>query len=154
MRIQHKLTRESRASASVEFALLAVFFLAPLLIGSIDFVIYIGGKAQVNTALQALYYYALTDPTDASMAAKAQLALNAVNTKSIYPVTLKTVTPENACMSSGSLTYIASTASCPATAVQVTAVAYTVQTYVSLPFPIPLGVSNPVLVAASGQTLD
>jgi Flp pilus assembly protein TadG len=154
MLIKRRSLRGTRGSASVEFALLAVFFLAPLLIGSVDFVIYIGGKAQVNTALEALYSYALTDPADASTKSKAQLALNAVNAGSIYPVTLNSVTAKNACMASNALTFIASNATCPPSAVQVTAVSYVVSTHVSLPFPVPLNVKNPVLVSASGQTLD
>lgn len=49
-----------RASISVEFALITTFFLLPLFGGSIDMVQYISAKNQLNTALQSLYYYALT----------------------------------------------------------------------------------------------
>jgi Flp pilus assembly protein TadG len=154
MLMKRKLRVDTRASASVEFSLLALFFLAPLLVSAVDFVIYIAGQAQLNTALQALYYNAITDPADAATASKAQLVLNAINSGSIYPVTLAKVTAKTACMASGSLTYIASNTSCPPNAVQTTAVYYSLSTHVSLPFPVPLKLTNPVLITASGQTLD
>jgi hypothetical protein len=146
-----------RASASVDFALTASLLLLPLLLGSADFLAVISAQAQLNTALQSLYYFAYTNPGAANNATDAGYILSLINTSSLYRITLPATMSSgtaNASISYGcftppstTITYQAS--ACSLSQTQQTLVTYQVKTTVSLPFPLP-ELSNPLTLSASG----
>lgn len=117
-----------RGSISVEFALIAVFCLVPLVGGSVDMLEYISAKAQLNTALQTLYYYGLsyspgntsgnlTDPVGTSSSPGIITSTNAnavvalMNSR-FHPLTLTGISITYDCITNGAttVTYTASTA--------------------------------------------
>ncbi|MBB5373539.1 TadE/TadG family type IV pilus assembly protein [Acidocella aromatica] len=152
-----------RGSVTVEFALIATFFLLPLFGGSLDMVEYISARAQLNTALQALYYYALTNPSAGTNSANTT-AIMSLMSSSLHPLTLVSSSVSYNCIanSATTVTYVSqsSTAitSCPAsgsyTASQQTlqiTVTYTVRTSVPLTMPMPFVPSNPLVLTQTGM---
>ncbi len=83
-----------KASITVEFALVATFILLPLLAGGADFLTIITAQAQLNTALQALYDYAWTNPsaaqanTNSSTVSAQNTIIAAINGASAFHLTL------------------------------------------------------------------
>jgi len=77
-----------RASASVDFALTASLFMLPMLLGSADFLCVISAQAQLNTALQSLYYFAYTNPTSANSTTDAGYIITLINSASVTKITL------------------------------------------------------------------
>ncbi len=146
-----------RASVTVEFALVAVFFLFPLFAGAMDFVQIFAAQAQANAALQALYFFALSNPGQASSNAQANAVAGLINAQSlnkvVFPATASGGAANGAlsydCISAaGALT--ASTGTC-ATGTLQTFVTYQVNSSVSLVLPLSFfGFSNPFVVSASG----
>jgi Flp pilus assembly protein TadG len=151
------LLRARRASASVEFALVASLLLLPLLLGGADFLAILTAQAQLNTALQSLYYFAYTDPNSANNTTDVNQVVALINGASVFKITMPTTTSSgvaNASLSYGcftppstSITY--QTSQCSATQTQQTLVTYQVSTSVTLPFPL-LNLSNPLTLNASG----
>jgi Flp pilus assembly protein TadG len=168
-----------KASVAVEFALVASFFLVPLFGGSADMVTYIASKAQLNTALQALYYYALTynpgtgstlpDPT-AIISSTNLNAVVSLMSSSLHPLTLSndsvtydcitttatTVTyvptsPANAtgATTNGTLTYGVNNG-CTPSQTQRTTVSFTVSSKVYLVVPLPFVSGNTLAITSSG----
>ncbi len=148
-----KALRARRASASVEFALLATFVLVPMILGCADFIVYLTARAQLNTALQSLYYFAMTNPSNATSTADAGALLTAINARALYKVTLISATAENGCVSSTTGVAFQIT-SCPNGVQQNSAVQYKVQTVFSVPINLVFGLSNPVTLQQSGQILE
>jgi Flp pilus assembly protein TadG len=165
MRKFRLFARERRATAAVELALVSTFFLLPLLLGGADFVGIILGQAQVNTALQALYYFALTNPSSANNSTYTQNLIGAINGASVFQLTLPTTLPSG--KSNSSFTYVCyptsnasngatptftspSSTSCLATGkTQITFVNYKVNTAVILPIPLP-SIGDVFNLSASG----
>jgi hypothetical protein len=151
------LRHSIRASASVEFALVAGFLLLPLLLGSCDFLAILTAEAQLNTALQSLYYFAYTNPTEASNLTDAGYVIGLIDKASIFQISLPATMSSggaNAATSYGCFTPPATTityqtSACAATQTQQTLVKYQVSTSVGLPFPLPY-LSNPVTLKAAG----
>ena len=63
--LRRRAARSGRGNVSIEFALVSVFVLLPLFAGGTDFVLIMSAQAQLRTALQALDYFAWTNPGDA-----------------------------------------------------------------------------------------
>jgi len=144
-------------NASVEFALVASFVLLPFILGATDFLSIISAQAQLNTALQSLYFFAYTNPSSANNATYAGYVIALINKASIYQITLPATMSSgvaNASISYGcftppSTTITYQTTACAPTQTQQTLVSYQVKTTVGLPFPVP-GLSNPMPLTATG----
>jgi Flp pilus assembly protein TadG len=168
--IRRFLRRGQRGSVSVEFAIIATFFLLPLLAGAADFICIITAQAQLNTSLQALYFFAWTNPTAASTTSDLQVIITAINKTSNFTITLPatlTKAPANVSVTSGAVNGIASVGcflppaastttftyaatTCPTGDTTMNLVTYEVKTSVSLPFPLPLKIANPFVLTAIG----
>jgi len=168
------LHRDSKASVAVEFALIATFFLFPLFSGVTDCVEIISAQAQLNTALQALYYDAWNDPTIATTTSSSsattntvemQTVLNAISPGVMTNMTLGTVagtvtyecyTPGMA-PSSTTASVVAAAGDCPPNATTAKAetqqqawVTYQVNATVDVTFPFP-GLPRAVPLTATGK---
>jgi hypothetical protein len=149
------LTR--RASASVEFALTASLLLLPLLLGGADLLAVISAQAQLNTALQSLYYFAYTNPSAANNTTDAGYIITLINAASVFQISLPATTTagtSNAALSYGcftppSTTITYQTTACTAGQTQQTLVTYQVTTTITLPFAFP-GLANPLTLNAAG----
>jgi Flp pilus assembly protein TadG len=156
--------RDRRASTAVEFALVSVLFLLPLLLASADFVAIISAQAQMNTALQALYYFAVTTTGDATNATEAGNVISAINSAGTqFQVTMPANLPSGAANPSYTYvcyTYTAGSAptfstpstsnTCSGTQTAMYFANYEVTTKIVLPFPIP-GVKSPLTLIAQGS---
>lgn len=153
--------RGRKASVAVEFALVSTFILAPLLLGSSDLLMIISAQAQLNTALQALYYFAWTNPSSASSLIDAGFICDAINSESVYQITLPATLPSGSsngapsyvCVTPGSPpVFVAETGpgSCTSLQIQQTFVTYQVSTTVNLPVQLP-GIQSPLTLSATGQ---
>ncbi|MDR3520699.1 MAG: hypothetical protein P4L54_03690 [Acidocella sp.] len=154
MQLVKKFWRTRRSSAAVELALVTSFLLLPLFAGASDFVVIITAQAQLNTAMQAIDYFAVTNPTAASGTAgttNVGYILALINANSVYHVTLPAnATTSLGTFSNGSVSYgcflppatstttpTYQTATCPTADTQQTFVTYEVTTSVTLPVPLP-----------------
>jgi Flp pilus assembly protein TadG len=157
MLMRRKFGQARRASASVEFALSTVFLL-PLLMGSADFLSILSAQAQLNTALQSLYYFAYTNPAAANNPVYAGYVLSLINNASVYRISLPATMSSgvaNASISYGCftppstvITYQAG--ACLPSQTQQTLVSYQVKTTIRLVFPVP-GLANPLPLTAAGK---
>ena len=156
------LKRTARANVAVEFALITALFTLPLLLGAADFVSIIAAKAQLNTALQALYYYAVTSPGTAATASGNEASIIAtINANSDFQITAPSTAASPmtefltySCYSTAasplSFTPPSTTDSCTSSQVTMTFANYTLTTKLTLPVPLP-GLSNPLTLSASGS---
>jgi len=162
--LRRRWRRCRQGNVTVEFALLATFFLLPLLAGSADLVVIISAQGQLNTALQALYYFGVSTPGSAVNAVDTALIVSAINNASLYslsmPATLDSGQPNP------SFTYVCYTTgatgsslvfSSPSTTDNCTSAQtaeyfanYKVQVTVFLPFPLPVKMASPMTLSASG----
>jgi Flp pilus assembly protein TadG len=153
---------QRRANVAVEFALVASLFLLPLLLASGDFVSIISAQAQLNTALQALYYFGVTNTANATNATEAETVVSAINNAGTqFLVTMPTDLPSGSlnpsytyqCYTTGANTPTLSTPSttnsCTSSQTAVVYANYEVTTKVVMPFPIP-GVHSPLTLIAQG----
>jgi Flp pilus assembly protein TadG len=161
--IRNWFTRAAKGNVSVEFALITALFVLPLLLGASDFVSIIAAQAQLNTALQALYYYGVSNPnfaTTTGTGAYATQIINLINTNSNYQITLATPSMTYACFSTTTTAGTVSTPSAPNASntangcsasgqTTLSYANYSISTKVSLPVPLP-GFSNPMPMSASG----
>ncbi|MBU6418857.1 MAG: pilus assembly protein [Proteobacteria bacterium] len=144
--------RDRKGSIAIEFALISTFFLVPLLLGASDFVVIISARAQLNTALQALYYFAWTNPTSAADSTQLAQVIAAINAQSIYQITNPTVSVTYVCATPGSTpsyTTYTSPGNCGQSEVQQTLTSYKISTNVSLPVTF-LGIASPMQYSANG----
>jgi len=145
------------ASASVDFALTASFVLLPMLLGGADYMSVITAQAQLNTALQSLYYFAYTNPSSASNTTDAGYIITLINAASLYKITLPAKLSSGSanasisygCFTPPSTTITYQSSACSSGQTQQTLVTYQVTTTVSLPFPVP-ALSSPLPLSASG----
>jgi len=155
-----KLAREERANVAIEFAICSVFLLLPLLAGSADFIAILSAQAQLNTALQAIDYFAYTNPASATNTTQAGYIVSLINNASDFRVVLPATMSSglaNGTTSYGCFTPPASattvityqTATCANGQTQMTYVTYQVTEKVALPFPIPL--NNPYSLSATAK---
>jgi Flp pilus assembly protein TadG len=153
-----RLLRQERANVAIEFAVCAVFLLLPLLAGSADIIVVLSAQAQLNTALQAIDYFAYTNPTSATNATEAGYIVSLINNASNFRVVLPATMTSglaNGATSYGCFSPPANTATvityqttaCAGGQTQLTYVTYQVTATVSLPFPVPL--NNPYSLSAT-----
>jgi Flp pilus assembly protein TadG len=159
--LRRKAARNRRGSVSVEFALVSVFILGPLFGGGADFVLIMAAQAQLRTAVQALDYFAWTNPDEANNLTDAGFIISLINQQSDYQITL----PANLSTggANGALSFscftppaTASTAigapsptTCSSTQTQRTLVKYQVTTSVFLPVPLPGLLRSPETLSAT-----
>lgn len=171
--------RGSRGSVSVEFALVALFFLFPLIAGGIDMVLVFSARAKLNSALHAIYIFAWSDPGHAADPASLQgviqaidpglpatpITLDSIPVTSIDPsVTSKATTPAtlNVCIGpNGTIDTVAQFTPPAAGATTNTCTGggpndlaavigvYSLTSVVQLPVPIPF-LANPITLTAQG----
>jgi len=158
-----------RGSVAVELAFVTTFFLVPLFCGAADFISILNAQAQLNTALQALVYYSWSNTSAAgatsytsSATTTAEMALiNAINGAATFHVTLNPGTVVGSysnlqyfCVTTTTTPYTITAnanATCPSGQTLQTYVQFTVSTKVGLPFPIPLKLTNPLPLSATGS---
>ncbi len=163
--IRRFLQKNRKASVAVEFALVTSFFLLPLTLGAADFVLIITAQAQLNTALQALYYFAWTNPLSADNQTQLQEIISAINAASVYQITLPATFSSGAangsltysCVTPGTTpTYAAATGpgQCSSTStppqIQQTYVTYKLTTTLNLPIKLP-GLPSPFSLTSKGS---
>jgi len=160
--------RDTKATVALEFALVSTFFLFPLFAGVTDCVEIISAKAELNTALQGLYYYAWTNQSTATTLTDVQQVVNQINTGTVTQITMPatisalTATGSKTSIANASDTYAcftpggattsigtASTGSCAKGQTTETLVNYQVSATVHLTFPFP-GLASPVTLNATG----
>lgn len=83
-----RFRRHEGGSIAVEFALVSIFFMLPLLAGGGDFLLILLSRSQLNTALQALYYYAETNPGSATDTTYLTDIINSMNTASVTQLSM------------------------------------------------------------------
>lgn len=153
-----------RASVSVEFALISVFFLMPLLAGAVDFACIVNARAQLNTALQALIYYAWTNNSAAQSNAGTTSGgettlITAINSASIFHITYSSSSSslKYACVTSSNGSYTVpatlnnytASSTCSSGTLQLF-IQYTITANVGLPLPLPLSLANPYPLTVTG----
>jgi Flp pilus assembly protein TadG len=150
-----KAARSRRGSVSLEFALVSVFILLPLFAGGADFVLVMAAQAQLRTAIQALDYFAWTNPDEANNMTDAGYIISLINQRSDYQITLPATLSTGG--ANGALSYSCFTppatagttvsppspTTCPSTQTQQTLVTYQVTARVFLPVPLPGILSSP-----------
>jgi Flp pilus assembly protein TadG len=153
--LRHKAARSRRGSVSLEFALVSVFILLPLFAGGADFVLIMSAQAQLRTAIQALDYFAWTNPDEANNMTDAGYIISLINQQSDYQITLPATLATGG--ANGALSYSCFTppatagttvsppspTTCPSTQTQQTLVTYRVTARVFLPVPLPGILSSP-----------
>jgi hypothetical protein len=152
--------RRERANVTIEFAICSVFLLLPMLAGSADFIVILSAQAQLNTALQAIDYFAYTNPSSATNTTYAGDIVSLINGASDFNVMLPATMSSG--LANGSTSYGCFTppatsgtaityqsTACPNTQTQLTYVTYQVTARVALPFPIPL--HNPYSLSATAK---
>jgi Flp pilus assembly protein TadG len=153
MLIERLIRRGRRASVAVEFALVSVFLLLPLLAGGSDFVVLLSAQAQLNTALQALDYFGWTNPSAATNTADIQSIISAIDQGSVYniPTANLSATTSFGCFSSSANPVVITdqTTPCTGTQTQQTLVTYKVTASIFLPLPLP-GLKSPFRLSATG----
>jgi Flp pilus assembly protein TadG len=155
MLIRHLQKLGRRASVSVEFALISTFFLLPLFAASADLIKMVAAQSQLNTALQALYYFAWTNPSAAANNTDIDNIVALINATSFHqintpPTSAATTSTTTICLTPPS-TYTASPCSAGQTPQTQTFVTYKITSSAFLPFPIPLHLGSQFSLSASGQ---
>jgi Flp pilus assembly protein TadG len=163
---KRRLGRDSKANIAVEFALISVLFLLPLLAVAADSVSLLNARAQLNTTLEAFMYYALANNANAianvgvtsGSTVGEVVLLTAINSATTFRVTYSSSTLYYNCVGSTgyqntALTPYAS-GSTPCTNGTYPTLArfiqYNLSTTVVLPVPVPLKIVNPVTLRVTG----
>lgn len=152
---------DSGASVSLELALVSTLFLVPLLIFTTDGFFAFAAKTQTESALQSLFFYGWSDPTDATDLTSLQKILNEVNQHSTIRISFApNYQPQYsyACLTDSGDTVAAQSTSGSNGATQETCSSGSLETFVrydlvasvplTLPFP---GVPNPMTVNVGGS---
>lgn len=152
--------RDLSGSVSIEMALITTLFLIPLFLGSWDGLYALAARYQTNAALSSLYYFAWSNPGDATNTTDLETLLGAINQTSVAAAEIPSSSPPNLsynCLQSNGSTIPATetatasgatTETCSSGKLQ-TSVTYALQASVNLPFGIP-SFSNPMKINASG----
>ncbi len=158
--------RHERAGISTEFALVAVFFLLPLLVGTGDFILILLSRAQLNTGLQALYYYAATNSGSATDTSYLSDIINSMNAGSAVQLSMPATLNSGAanpsytyyCYTTGSTSPsftgpYTSSSSCGTGTTTQAFVNYKLSSVTQLPVPLPgIGSTYTLSVTGSFQT--
>ena len=75
----HAKLRARRASVSVEFALVSLFFLFPLIAGGVDMTLVLSARSKLNSALHAIYIFAWSDPQNAGDVAQLKGVIQSID---------------------------------------------------------------------------
>ncbi len=131
-----------RGSVSVELALVSALFLLPLTLGSIDMLYVLTQRFQMHRALQSLYFYAWSNPTNAANNADVSSALATAAQNTIASVTLASqpTTSYDCASNQQSSSPSATTTTQPTCSTSdplQTFVTYSITATVNLPVPIP-----------------
>lgn len=151
---------ERRGTVSVEFALVSVFFLLPLLLVCWDGMFVLIERYQINVDLHDLYYFAWSNPHQATVTASVTDFLTALNRDAAAPVTLPSGFQPSLsydCLrSDGSTSPATQSAANNGTQLEAcstgtleTMATYQLTAIVDLPVPIP-GFSGPIILNAGG----
>jgi Flp pilus assembly protein TadG len=162
MRVNLKpFRRHRRASITVEMAIVASMVLLPLFAGGADFLTIIAAKSQMNAALQSFYAYAWNNPQQATSTTQLGNILGQINQHSLPLVTFPdgkadgttTYQPQLTyrCTIPPATTYTTQSTPCPTTDTQQTLVTYNLAASITLPLPLPMGLTSPYALATSGQ---
>jgi hypothetical protein len=150
----------TRASISVEMGLISLFVLLPLLAGAADFIVLIVAKAQLASTLRAFYAFAWNNPSAAGNTGDLGLILSTLNRHSLPQVTFPDGKTDNTTSYAPTLAFLCTDSSgvqmqqstaCPAGETQQVLVTYQVITKVSLPIPLPIGLTSPFQLVSAGQ---
>jgi Flp pilus assembly protein TadG len=169
--------RARRASVSVEFALVSLFFLFPLIAGGIDMTLVLSARSKLNSALHSLYIFAWSDPQSAADNVQLQQFIQSIDpvlpTSTINLINRPGI--QNICFdSSGAIDPSAlftanpagpgvtgpggsgaSNSTCTLNGnvvtgdIPVSIVTYNLQSVIQLPIPVPF-LANPLTLTASG----
>jgi Flp pilus assembly protein TadG len=144
-----------RASVSVEFAIVSLLFLLPLLVGSADMIDMISAQAQLNAASQALYSYAWANPTNAASTANLKAVLALLNDQEFHQLSLASSSVAYNCIDNNAATPTYASVNsisgqCQSNQTQQVVVSYQVKSTVNLPVPIPFIAGNGSLTLTSG----
>jgi hypothetical protein len=151
---------DGRASITIEMALTTCMILIPLFSGGADFLEIIAARAQANAALNAFYTFAWNNPAAAADTTQLAAILTQLNQHSSAQITFpdgKTTgstyqpTLTYFCAVPPSTTQTSQSTPCPAADTQQTTVTYNLTTSITVPVPLPIGLSNPYTLAVSGQ---
>jgi hypothetical protein len=162
MRVNSRtFARAQRASITVEMAITSVMVLLPLFAGGADFLSLIAAKSQMNAALQSFYAYAWNNPQQATSTSQLGGILAAVNQRSLPQITFPDGKTDGTTTYQPQLTYRCSippatsfttqSTPCPTTDTQQTLVTYNLSATVTLPLPLPVGLTSPYTLTTSGQ---
>ena len=163
--------RARRASVSVEFALVSLFFLFPLIAGGIDMTLVLSARSKLNSALHSLYIFAWSDPQSAADNAQLEQFIQRIDPALPASTINLTNTPgiQNICFdSTGAIDSSALFTSNPGPGgsgasgntctlngnvvtgdIPVSIVTYNLQSVIQLPIPVPF-LANPLTLTASG----
>jgi hypothetical protein len=131
-----------RGSVSVELALVSALFLLPLTLGSIDMLYVLTQRFQMHRALQSLYFYAWSNPSNAgnqsdvtsALATAAQNTISGVMLASAPATSYDCASNQQSARPSALTT---SQPTCSTTNPLQTFVTYSIIATVHLPVPIP-----------------
>jgi Flp pilus assembly protein TadG len=161
MHLKKSFRRDRRASITVEMALTTTLFLLPMFAGGADFVALIAARSQMNAALQSFYAFAWNNPALAANTTQLANILTQINNRSLPQVTFPdgkadattTYQPQLSylCSVPPSPTQTAQSTPCPTQDLQQTLVTYNLAANISLPVPLPVGLTSPYAMATSGQ---
>jgi Flp pilus assembly protein TadG len=161
MQLIRKFRRARRASITVEMALTVSMALVPILAGGADFFSLIAAKSQMNAALQSFYAYAWNNPGSATNTTQLGEILGQINQHSLPQITFPDGKTDGTTTYQPQLTYYCSippstaqtaqSTPCPTTDTQQTIVTYNLTASVTLPVPLPMGLTSPYTISTSGQ---
>jgi len=146
-------------NVTVEFALLAVLFLMPLLAVCADFICVINARAQLNTAMQALIYYAWSTGSGASGTQGNETGIiAAINAASDFHITYSPGTMKYSCVTGSAGNYtvpaaLSTSTTCGTGNTLFYYEQYTLTTSVKVPFPGPFHFANPYALSVTGAAL-
>jgi hypothetical protein len=153
--------RQTRASVTVEMALTSILALLPMFAGGADFVTLIAAKSQMNAALNSFYAFAWNNPTQATSTTQLAAILSVINSHSLPQITFPDGKADSTTTYQPQLSYLCSlppsttqttqTTPCPSQDLQQTLVTYNLAASISLPVPLPLGLTSPYAISTSGQ---
>ena len=148
--LKRRRTFGRQGSAAVEFAMVSTFLLLPLFGGGADFVEMISAQAQLNTALQSLYYFAYTNPGNAANATQLTAMLAKINSAAVHQVAMPSAAVVSyKCISSAGVMTTNTSATCASGTAQ-TYVTYQLTSSVALTAPLPLAFRSPFQMSAKG----
>lgn len=157
-----------KASVSVEFALVSLFFLFPLMAGSMDMILALSARSKLDSALHSLYLFAWSNPQNAADPATLNAYLRSIDPAlpaSGISLVGNPATQSLCFGSDGNIDLLArvtppvlggsgaDTCNIGPSIIQgdvpVIIVHYVLQSTINLPVPVPF-IANPVVLTASG----